>query len=413
MTSRKVRVFSFSQKLTAVFVAAWLTVLAPTTVAQTTVMGGGAASSVGPAAFPLLAPNGTEAAPSYAFSAAPGTGIYRDASGNLLTAVVGTTYALFATDVIRLKSTTQIGWAPGDPEAAAADTGLARAAAGIIKLTNGSSGDGTIRSGDGTVSATAYGATSQVNAGLFFPSTTTSALAANGQSMLVTGSAGGSFHSTFALDRPVLFGVAHGTNGPGVENVSARRLGLTQTISNGGEASTISGVRFTNGTTGVVQNSTTEGTLIATASGLTTTFPASYINEIGKTIRVHAMGNITTDAVSPGTLQLRVKLGTSGTTTIVDTGANTLTAVGTTARFWEYDAIMTVRATGATGTIFGQGGFKYHTGLLAASFEAGANTATTTLDLTAAQIIDFTAQWGTADPDNVINCTNLIVELLN
>jgi hypothetical protein len=34
--------------------------------------------------FPLLAPDGTAAAPSYAFSAAPGTGLYRDAAtGNM------------------------------------------------------------------------------------------------------------------------------------------------------------------------------------------------------------------------------------------------------------------------------------------------------------------------------------------
>lgn len=54
---------------------------------------------------------------------------------------------------IRAKSTAQFSWSSGDPSASAEDTGLARAAAGVVKVTNGSSGDGTLRVGAGTANA--------------------------------------------------------------------------------------------------------------------------------------------------------------------------------------------------------------------------------------------------------------------
>ncbi len=45
---------------------------------------------------------------------------------------------------IRLNGATAFGWAPGGATATAADIGLTRSAAGVVKVTNGSSGDGTI-----------------------------------------------------------------------------------------------------------------------------------------------------------------------------------------------------------------------------------------------------------------------------
>jgi hypothetical protein len=48
---------------------------------------------IGPGSYPLLAPNGTLAAPSYAFAAQPGMGMYRAAAGDLRWTPDGTNYA--------------------------------------------------------------------------------------------------------------------------------------------------------------------------------------------------------------------------------------------------------------------------------------------------------------------------------
>lgn len=99
-------------------------------MAQTEVIsGGGAATSVSAAAFPLLAPDGTQAAPSYSFSSQTGTGMFRNGANDLSFAVngtrrvgIGTTPALFLpsdSGIFQLGTST--------------DVSLGRAAAGVWK----------------------------------------------------------------------------------------------------------------------------------------------------------------------------------------------------------------------------------------------------------------------------------------
>jgi hypothetical protein len=45
---------------------------------------------------------------------------------------------------LRLRTAIPLNWANGDPAAVASDIGLVRSAAGVVKVTNGSTGDGTI-----------------------------------------------------------------------------------------------------------------------------------------------------------------------------------------------------------------------------------------------------------------------------
>lgn len=41
------------------------------------------------------------------------------------------------------------------------------------------------------------------------------------------------------------------------------------------------------------------------------------------------------------------------------------------------------------------------------------NTAAVTIDTTATQVVDVTAQWGTASASNTITATNAYIEILN
>jgi hypothetical protein len=63
---------------------------------------------------------------------------------------------------LRLRTAIPLNWADGDPAAVASDIGLVRSAAGVVKVTNGSTGDGTISGqhrlvGTAPASATATG----------------------------------------------------------------------------------------------------------------------------------------------------------------------------------------------------------------------------------------------------------------
>jgi hypothetical protein len=69
--------------------------------------------------------------------------IYGFSSGSLADTIANRNLAFNGAD-LRLRSTIPVNWADGDPAGVAADTGLVRSAAGVVKVTNGSTGDGTI-----------------------------------------------------------------------------------------------------------------------------------------------------------------------------------------------------------------------------------------------------------------------------
>ena len=90
---------------------------------------GSQATSISSAAFPLLAPNGTAAAPSYSFSAETTLGLYRAGAGNLVVGVGGDgchsfQASAFITNALYL-------------DYANADVRLVRDAAAVLALKNG------------------------------------------------------------------------------------------------------------------------------------------------------------------------------------------------------------------------------------------------------------------------------------
>lgn len=175
---------------------------------------------------------------------------------------------------------------------------------------------------------------------------------------------------------------------------------------------------FTETADATIGNSTTETTVVGTGVG-SVTLPAKLL-VAGRTIRLTARGSYGTDAVAP-TLRIKVKLIDSTPTTVVilDTGAVTLTAAQTN-QYWELDALVTCRTTGATGTVFAQGLLTLSNGAttalhleMSSGGTANANTATSTIDTTKTEKVEITATWGTANANNTITTTNLAVEVLN
>lgn len=160
-----------------------------------------------------------------------------------------------------------------------------------------------------------------------------------------------------------------------------------------------------------VANTVTETTLLGATVNThyvgSKTIPANTL-VVGKTIRINLDGIITDDVVPP-TLRVRVKL---GSVTIMDTAATALLAITSNGQF-EIICEVCVRTIGATGTVFTQGSFGYNSGIATFNRIQGLNTTTSTIDTTISNDINVTVEWGTADSDNSIICTNAIIEILN
>jgi len=166
-------------------------------------------------------------------------------------------------------------------------------------------------------------------------------------------------------------------------------------------------VQYISTATATITNTTTETTLVGSGVG-SLTFPANSLF-IGRTIRIQAYGLLSTATV-PGTLRIKVKL---GSTVILDTTAQTV-ASALSNFVWKVDAVITVRTVGASGSVMSQSAFEFQASSLAALLAwSMTNTAAVTLDTTASNALDVTAQWGTADTSNNIRCTNVTVESLN
>lgn len=167
------------------------------------------------------------------------------------------------------------------------------------------------------------------------------------------------------------------------------------------------GTLFVATASATVTNTTTETTLLGAGVG-TKTIPANRV-QAGTTLRLSLDGVLSSAAVTPGTLHIKAKF---GSTVILDTSAQTIGS-NESNQMWKLDGEITFRTNGASGTCIGQAGFENQATLLGA-FTAWAmtNTATTTIDTTADIVVDVTATWGTADAANSITCTNATLELL-
>lgn len=169
----------------------------------------------------------------------------------------------------------------------------------------------------------------------------------------------------------------------------------------------VGGTFFTQTASATVANTVTETTLTASGVGALT-IPTDYL-EAGQTYIVRARGNFSTNGTTPN-LNLRVKV---GGTTIASTAAFAVQDLGGLNEVWELEFEFTVRTTGASGTVIGQGGFEYcvvHTNCRNVDL---LNTSTFTVNTTTTNAVDVTAEWGTAATANTITCTNLIIEAKN
>ncbi len=149
----------------------------------------------------------------------------------------------------------------------------------------------------------------------------------------------------------------------------------------------------------VVTNTVTETTLFGSGQGSLTLAADALV--IGRIIRLRIIGHLETDA-SAGTLNIRFKL---GGTEICSTGAVTMTNLMSANR-WEASVIIGCRTIGGSGSVIASGAFVYDGG----TTHDAAKTTATTIDTTGTLALDVTAEWGTADPQNVLTAQMSFIE---
>jgi Pectate lyase superfamily protein len=86
--------------------------------------------------FPLLAPDGTQGAPSYAFASGTQTGFSSRSAGHICTSISGNSCYCFLSSSFRMASTIALGWSSSDPHTAANDVNLVRDAAQTLAQRN-------------------------------------------------------------------------------------------------------------------------------------------------------------------------------------------------------------------------------------------------------------------------------------
>jgi len=169
------------------------------------------------------------------------------------------------------------------------------------------------------------------------------------------------------------------------------------TITNG-----IAAVGFLGTANVTVANTVVETSLLGAGVG-SLVIPAGRLS-VGSTIRLRMRGVIADTALP--TLQIRLKL---NGTTYIDSGATALTALAGT-HGWMYEADLTVRTAGAGGTAIGNG-FCMVSTPTPPDLDS-TNTGTIAIDTTAAQTLDVTAQWGTANVANTMTQTHVTMEIV-
>jgi hypothetical protein len=173
----------------------------------------------------------------------------------------------------------------------------------------------------------------------------------------------------------------------------------------GGGGGSGGGVAYVN--TSVPAGNTIANTVTETAFASTYTIPANQL-QAGSVVRLKLFGVFGTDPVAP-TLRLRVK---AGSTTLIDTGAQLVTA-SLTNQGWALDGSFVCFTAGVSGTLESQGLAEFATSSAAGQLVNAENTAAITVNTTTTQALTVTVQWGTADPDNTITLREMAIELLD
>jgi hypothetical protein len=195
----------------------------------------------------------------------------------------------------------------------------------------------------------------------------------------------------------------HEALNPGEELGKAERqldAAISGMVGGGSSASGLQ-VQYIGTSTGLVQASTDETSIVGSTGIGSVALPADFFAE-GVTLRVTARGYYS--SVDGGdNLEVRIYL---ESTEIISTGVF-LPPLATN-RYWEVSALITCRSVGETGTVFPNG----HMSLNGGEGMSMIVTAAVTVDTTDILTFDLTAEWNVSDADNAVFCTNLVLEKL-
>lgn len=158
---------------------------------------------------------------------------------------------------------------------------------------------------------------------------------------------------------------------------------------------------FTQTVSVTVGGTSSETTVIGTGIG-STTIPAGFLQASDK-IRFVILGHLSTAALTPGTLRIRIKLGSS---TIADTGAQNLASGVSNSGVFGL-SFTTCRTVGASGSLMTQGRFAVPSGLLTDATWPMVNTSAATVDTSTNQTADVTVEFSNNSASNTITITNL------
>ena len=141
------------------------------------------------------------------------------------------------------------------------------------------------------------------------------------------------------------------------------------------------------------------------------TIPAGLM-AVGTTFRIRAFGLIG-DTSSAPTATWRVRIGAASlggniACSIVPTLGTSLSN-----KPWRFEALVTVRASGGSGTCIANGGLsgEYST-TLAQAVKGTAQTATVAVDTTLSRVLELTFQFGTSNASNILKCENAVIEVV-
>jgi len=169
-------------------------------------------------------------------------------------------------------------------------------------------------------------------------------------------------------------------------------------------------------TSGAALTNTTVATSILPSQSKLT-FPANYMDYIGRSFRVVAAGKVSNIVTTPGTLTLDLRL---GSTVVFNGAAMQLSTTAHTDVPWLWLVELTVRSVGSSASLMGQGVF-----FSQAASVSGADSTTghsllmtpntapavgNTFDSTTSLVLDCFGKFSVADTGNSITLTQFKVE---
>ncbi len=159
-----------------------------------------------------------------------------------------------------------------------------------------------------------------------------------------------------------------------------------------------------------ISNTTTETSLVGSGVG-SATISANTL-AVGSHIRVKARGYLTNTSGSTKTATIRLYFGGS---VVQSNSTPSFISDANTQGGWDIDWEMTVRSTGAAGTVQSQGRFIHVNSGSPSNGTVVANLHDESIDYintTTGQAINITWQWSGAHSNTTVVCTNLVIEVL-